>query len=285
MATVSKFASVHTAITGGYTDPSNGFADDGVYATAAPVKNAEISAYWGFPAFSTADIPDGATIDSVTAEIEFKVSTTASVAEQFLQLFVVTTAQGTEQSDTTEPTTDTLLQHQVTTGVTLADLRTADTVRGRTRSRRGNSNTAVTFSLDYAKLTVVYSTVQTFEQALPATSTVAAEMADQLTFLRAMDATSVVTAAMAQVRSYSQALAVAVTAAAALVAQVTGKALAALSTIGAAISRVVSYARVLAVSVAVAVGLETEADVGDAERRGFPSVWEAMRRCMRYFGW
>lgn len=157
MATVSKFADAHTAITGGYTDPSNAFADDGAYATAAPGKNSEISAYFGFPAFSAADIPDGSTINSVLVELEFLVSTTASVAEQFLQLFVTTTAQGTEQADTTEPTTETILSHEVTSGITLTDLRTADVVRGRSRSRRGNSNTAVTFSVDFVRLTVDYT--------------------------------------------------------------------------------------------------------------------------------
>lgn len=158
MPTVSKFASYHTAITTGYTNPSNGFNDDGVYATAAPAKNAEVSAYWGFAGFTTEEIPDGAIINSVTIEHEFKVSTTASIAEEYFQIFKGTTGQGTEQSDLTEPLTDKVVSHQVTNGITLSDLRQDNYVRLRTRSRRGNSNTAVTFYIDYVKITVDYTT-------------------------------------------------------------------------------------------------------------------------------
>lgn len=157
MATVSKYANAHTAITTGYTNPSNAYADDTNYATAAPGKNSEVSAYWGFPAFTTSDIPDNSTINSVTVTHLFKVSTSSSVADEYVQVFVNTTAQGTEQSNTSEPLTDTELSHQVTSGVTLTNLRTADVVRARTRSRRGNSNTAVTFSIDYVKITINYS--------------------------------------------------------------------------------------------------------------------------------
>jgi hypothetical protein len=157
MPTVSKLASYHTAITTGYTNPSNAYADDGVYATATPGKNTEVSAYFGFAAFSTSDIPDGAVINSVTLEAEWKVSTTTSIATQYWQLYKTTTGLGSEQSNTAEPTTDTKSTHQVTTGVTLSDLRSADTIRGRLRSAQGNSSTAVTFSVDYAKLTVDFT--------------------------------------------------------------------------------------------------------------------------------
>jgi hypothetical protein len=157
MPTISKFAAYHTPITTGYTNPSNAYADDGVYATAAPAKNAEVSAYFGFPAFTTDEIPDGATINSVTTEFEYRVSTTASIATQYWQTFKGTTGLGTEQSDASEPLTDVIKTHQVTTGITLTDLRTDNNVRMRLRSVRGNSNTAVTFYIDYVKITVDYT--------------------------------------------------------------------------------------------------------------------------------
>jgi len=157
MATISKYAAYHTVITTGYTNPSNAYADDGVYATAAPAKNAEVSAYFGFPAFTTSEIPDGSIINSVTTEFEYHVSTTASIATQYWQTFKGTTGLGTEQSDTSEPLTDVIKTHQVTTGITLTDLRTDDNVRMRLRSVRGNSNTAVTFYIDYVKVTVDYT--------------------------------------------------------------------------------------------------------------------------------
>ena len=134
MSTITKYANVHTAITGGYTDPSNAYSDDGSYATAAPGKNSERSAYFGFPAFTTSDIPDGATINSVKVDLEFKVSTTSSVATQYLQIFIGTTGIGSEQVNSGEPMTDTILEHLVTSGILLSDLRTADNVRGRLRS-------------------------------------------------------------------------------------------------------------------------------------------------------
>jgi len=157
MATISKYAAYHTAITTGYTNPSNAYADDGVYATAAPAKNAQVSAYFGFPAFTTDDIPNGSTINSVTTEFEYHVSTTASIATQYWQTFKGTTGLGTEQSDASEPTSDVVKTHQVTSDITLSDLRTANTVRMRLRSARGNSNTAVTFYIDYVKITVDYT--------------------------------------------------------------------------------------------------------------------------------
>jgi hypothetical protein len=157
MATISKYAAYHTPITTGYTNPSNAYADDGVYATAAPAKNAEVSAYFGFPAFTTDEIPDGATINSVTTEFKYHVSTTASIATQYWQTFKGTTGLGTEQSDASEPTSDVVKTHQVTSGITLTDLRSADTARMRLRSARGNSNTAVTFYIDYVKVTIDYT--------------------------------------------------------------------------------------------------------------------------------
>lgn len=157
MATVTKLANANEAITTGYTDPTNAYADNGSYATAAPNKNQQVSSYYGFPAFEVEDIPNNSTINSVKVEIQFKVSTTSSVATQYLQVFINTSGVGSEQSNADEPTTDTLFSHTVTEGVTLANLREANVVRGRLRSARGNSNTAVTFSVDYVNCTVDYT--------------------------------------------------------------------------------------------------------------------------------
>ena len=159
MSKVSKYANTHTAITTGYTNPSNAYATgDSAYATAMPgSKNSEVAAYWGFPAFTTSDIPDGSTINSVTVKHVFKVSTNASVAEEYIQLYLGTTSQGTEQVNVKEPLTDTELSNAVTSVITLSNLRTADFVRARTRSRRGNSNTSVTFSIDYVLIEVDFT--------------------------------------------------------------------------------------------------------------------------------
>jgi len=157
MAKATKYASYHTAIDTGYTNPANAYANDSNYATAAPGKNTVVSAYWGFAAFGTGDIPNGATINYIVFRHVFKVSTTSSVANEYIQGFIDTTAQGTEAGNTNEPTSDTELSHQVNSGITLTDLRTADKVRARTRSHQGNSSTAVTFSIKYVEIEVDYT--------------------------------------------------------------------------------------------------------------------------------
>lgn len=157
MATITKAANAHTIVTTGYTNPSNAYTDNASAATAAPAgKNTEISAYFGFPAFSTAEIPSGSAINSVEVGLRFLVDTTSSIATQALQVAVNTTLQGSEQSNNSEPLTATNLTHNVTT-VTESNLRTADVVRGYLRSIRGNSNNAVTFSVEYVWVTVDYT--------------------------------------------------------------------------------------------------------------------------------
>jgi hypothetical protein len=156
VATVSKFS--RGAVAGnGWTSPANATADDGVYSTAAPAKNGTVTGDWDFVAFSDAEIPVGSTINSVTIETQWKVSTTSSVATFGVRGVLNGTAEG-EWMDTTEPTAD-----KITTmtfdGVipTEANLKTAGNVVVRARGTRGNSTTAVTFSLDYVKITVDFT--------------------------------------------------------------------------------------------------------------------------------
>ncbi len=157
MAIVSKYASVHSSITGGYTNPANAYANDGNYATAAPAKNAEISAYFGFAGFTTGEIPEGAIIESVKVSLEYYLSATNSVPTQGIQVFRQTTGIDAEQTNTSSPAADTLHEHTIGQGVSLGDLRSADFVRARVRSHRGNTNTAVTFYIKYVQITVEWS--------------------------------------------------------------------------------------------------------------------------------
>lgn len=157
MPTVTKFANANAAVTTGWSSPTNAYADDGVYATAAPGKNADITTDYGFPAFTTSDIPAGSVINSVTVEIQDKSSTTSSTGATIgVQLENNTTLLGSEQTQGMS-TTDQLLTHQVTTGIAQADLQTANVVKARVRGHRANSNNAITWSLDYVKLTIDYS--------------------------------------------------------------------------------------------------------------------------------
>jgi hypothetical protein len=124
-------------------------------------KNTSITSDFGFPAFTTSDIPDGSTINSVTIEIQYKSDTTGSAnAVIGLQFNNNGTLLGTETTFGMS-LTDTVVTKQTTTGITLADLQTANLVKARLRGARAASNTAITWSVDYVKVTVDYSAVTT----------------------------------------------------------------------------------------------------------------------------
>lgn len=144
--------------TNNWTNPANATADDGVYATAAPAKNSSVIGDWDFAAFSDAELPIGATINSVTIRAQYKVSTAASVASLGVQAGN-NGAFDAEETHTTEPTVDTDFDVVFNTAPTETDLKTAGRLVARIRGIRGNSNNAVTFSLDYVELRVDYSTI------------------------------------------------------------------------------------------------------------------------------
>lgn len=157
MATVTGFASTNAVVTTGWTNPTNAYADDTSYATATIAAKTTVvaSRFGGFGV--QASIPSSSTINSVTAEAVFKVSTTASVARFDLQLeWPSGTLQGTQTQDATEPTTDKVITQAVAAGLTWANL--ADgTLFVRATADQGNSATSCTYSLDYVKVTVDYT--------------------------------------------------------------------------------------------------------------------------------
>jgi len=157
MATVTKFANANTVVTTGWTNPTNAYADDGSYATAAPAKNSSVTTDYGFPAFTTSDIPAGSTINSVTAEFQYKTSATGVTGELVgIQLNNNGTLLDSE-STFTPATGDTTSTLSNITAVAQADLQTANQFKVRVRSAKGNTNTSVTHSVDYVKLTVDYN--------------------------------------------------------------------------------------------------------------------------------
>src|SRR6185437_3628993 len=147
----------------GFTSPTNLSTADGVYATAAPGKNAKIATNAKNFGFDSA-IPSGAAIgtgaNSVVIEYKFKVSTTSSVATSLMQWMEspFPSTNGTAHSDATEPTTDKIVTTDVTSerSWTPTDLYNAN-FKVHLEAQRGNSNTAVTFSYDYVKVTVVWT--------------------------------------------------------------------------------------------------------------------------------
>ncbi len=140
----------------GWTSPANATADDGSYATAAPAKNGTVTGDWDFAAFTDAEIPVGSSVSSVVIRAQYKVSVNTSIAT--LQSHCVNNGTDVNSSnDTAEPLADTNFDVTFTTKPTLADLKTAGRIVARLVAQRGNSSTAVTFSLDYVELRVTYT--------------------------------------------------------------------------------------------------------------------------------
>lgn len=151
MATLTRYP---TSATAGWTNPLNADADEpNVYATAAPGKNGTTSSDYGGFGFNGL-IPAGSVINSVTVEVEWKVSTTASVATLGAQAVVGGAAVGSELVNSAEPTVDTLQSFTVP-GLTAASFDGSFVVR--IRATRGNTNTGFTASLDFVRVTVDYT--------------------------------------------------------------------------------------------------------------------------------
>jgi hypothetical protein len=156
VATVTKFADANTTITTGWTSPTAAYADDASYATAAPAKNSSVVTDYGVAAFTSGDIPDNSIINSVTIEAQYKSSVTNSTGATFgLRL----NDNGSLHTETTfgMSTTDQTGTRANSSAVTLANLRIANTVKARVTGLRGNSNNAITWSVDYVKITVDYT--------------------------------------------------------------------------------------------------------------------------------
>jgi YD repeat-containing protein len=102
------------------------------------------------------EVPAGATIDTVIVSVEWKVDTTASNATLGSQVYVNGVARDTELVNSAEPTTDTTQTYTVS-GLTRADLLDGS-FEVQVRASRGNSNTAVTASLDSVSVQVDYTT-------------------------------------------------------------------------------------------------------------------------------
>jgi len=145
---------------GTWGSPTSAYLDDGVYSTVTiAAKNTNYGGnYGGFNVASP--IPVGSTINSVTAQAEFKVSTTASIANFGLVVQSPSgTNRGTETVNNSEPAADTVVT-QVATGLTLADLANG-TLFVRASARQGNNATSCTYSLDYVQVVVDYSLAPT----------------------------------------------------------------------------------------------------------------------------
>lgn len=156
MSQTVKAANAHTVVATGWTTPTNAYstANDLANATIATVKNATVSGDFGFPAFTTADIPDHATIQSVIVRTTWSMSVTVTGGVLGMQLRRNTggVALGSETT-AANPLVPTDAA-QTGTGATLTDLRTANELRARLRATKGNSSTGSDGRLDRVYLEV-----------------------------------------------------------------------------------------------------------------------------------
>lgn len=157
MATATKAANAHAVVATGWTNPSNAYATTGndVYATLTSAKNTTYSGDFGFPNFTSTDIPDGSTINSVTVYVEWGMTATVTGGTLGCQPRLNGVNSGTELTKTT--TTE--AAESVAFGtVTLTDLRSASTLlKARLRVTKGNSTTAMVGNLDYVYVVVDYT--------------------------------------------------------------------------------------------------------------------------------
>lgn len=169
MAAVTKAANAHTAVSGaGFTNPSNAYATtgDNVYATATltSTTNSTVSGDFGFPNFTTVDIPTYSTVTSVVLNTEYAISASVTGLATGIQIYRNGVAQGTEVTRTTLTEAAATQTVAVTNDapISLADLRTASTLlKGRVRIAKGNTANLSTLSLDYISLTVNYNAPST----------------------------------------------------------------------------------------------------------------------------
>jgi len=160
MPTISKFANANAVVTTGWTNPTNAYADDTSYATAAPGKNLTVNSDYGFADFTSAEIPNGAVIASVTMSIRVFCSVATANMTHGVQGMKSGSASGSEATQNPSAVGEVTVTATLS-GITLADLRAASTVlKARARSSKGSTNTAYTSSLDWVNITVTWTTVE-----------------------------------------------------------------------------------------------------------------------------
>lgn len=183
MPTATKAANAAAAagFTGRWTNPSNAYAlsTDGTMATITNTsKNSTYGDDYGFPDFTTGDIPDGATINSVVVNGYWGHNGTLNGCVLGLLPRLNGADAGTEYTYTSSggsPQWETFTPVAFTSVPSLAQLRSASTlIKARIRGTRPNSTNPATFELDFVSVTVDYSVVNTNANATLATATGAA---------------------------------------------------------------------------------------------------------------
>lgn len=171
MATMTKYPTTDTAVSGGWTNPTNVQADDSAVASInVASKNNTFDREQAGYGFDT--IPDGSTINTVTIEVEHRVTNTSNIAHLENIAYVGGVA-GATNTDSLEPTTLTARTYAYSRpgggSWTRADLLDG-TFKTRIRARNGNNATSVNFEWDYIRVNVDYTPPGSSEGPLTAGS-------------------------------------------------------------------------------------------------------------------
>ncbi len=154
----SRLPSGNEPVTIGWTNPQNAYADDSIYATAAPALNSTVVSHWmGFGLNGA--IPQDSIIDRVKIIAEYRVTSTTSTATLRAQANVYgTDCPTTARTNSAKPASDTVVSFDITScrSWSRADFMD-DVFKVKIGARRGDSGTAVTFYLDYVKVEVSYN--------------------------------------------------------------------------------------------------------------------------------
>lgn len=146
MATVTVYPTSYSVIKGTWNNPTNMYADDGSYTTTtlSGYDNSCTIAY-NFP---SANIPAGATINSVTLQTQWKASSTTARLSSNIQMGYDGTLVGSLSEDKASTTSD-RTQNCTTTGTWTVEQLNSGLAYARINASKGNLFASGTCSFDY----------------------------------------------------------------------------------------------------------------------------------------
>ncbi len=178
-ATLDRFPSSYTEVTGTMTDAGNAYADDGVYATAVTSNDS----IYRFGNFGLDAVPEGVTISSTTIEVKFHYSDGERGDSVSAHAYVDGDSYGPWITSEPGPTVDTVIR-TADVGITDRDQLRDGTFEVDVESNRGGTTDpepVITLFLDYVKVTVEWDTtgpdvVVPDDMTVPATEAAGAQV-------------------------------------------------------------------------------------------------------------
>ena len=154
MATVTVYPTSYSVIRGTWNNPTYMYTDDGSYTTTtlAGYDNSYTIAY-NFP---SANIPAGATINSVTLQAQWKASSTSARLSSNIQMGYDGTLVGSLSEDEASTTSD-RTQNCTTTGTWTVEQLNSGLAYARINASKGSLFASGTCSFDYLCIIVDYT--------------------------------------------------------------------------------------------------------------------------------